>query len=216
MSHPEDYPPITVSFFLSLVGKIVTISCWLSEVQGGVSLQDSPYFGQVKPTNSLTIRASVSGSEFFLCSWAWAYKYEGSPTSFYSFPLVYRSVFMLILCHFDYCSFVIYFGFKKYNASSCVAIVVCSLRQVWLFRYPMDWSPLGSFIHSISQVRIVEFRFPFPGFHFLLQRIFPTQGLSLCLLHWQMDSLPLSHQESLSVFIILSQHWLDYFFCGSL
>ena len=28
------------------------------------------------------------------------------------------------------------------------------------------------------------------GFHSLLQRIFPTQGLSLCLLHWQVDSLP--------------------------
>ena len=29
--------------------------------------------------------------------------------------------------------------------------------------------------------------------HFLLQGIFPMQGSSLCLLHWQMDSLPLSH-----------------------
>ena len=32
--------------------------------------------------------------------------------------------------------------------------------------------------------------------HFLLQRIFVTQGLNphlLCLLHWQADSLPLSH-----------------------
>ena len=34
------------------------------------------------------------------------------------------------------------------------------------------------------------------GLHFLLQRIFPTQGLNLLLLHllsWQADSLPLSH-----------------------
>ena len=34
------------------------------------------------------------------------------------------------------------------------------------------------------------------GCHFLLQRIFPTQGLNLCLLHflyWQVDSLPLHH-----------------------
>ena len=29
------------------------------------------------------------------------------------------------------------------------------------------------------------------GCHFLLQRIFPTRGLNLCLLHWQEDSLPL-------------------------
>ena len=26
--------------------------------------------------------------------------------------------------------------------------------------------------------------------------IFPDQGLNLCLLHWQVDSLPLSHQQS--------------------
>ena len=37
------------------------------------------------------------------------------------------------------------------------------------------------------------------GCHFLLQRIFPTQGLNLCLLHflhWQVDSLPRSLQGS--------------------
>ena len=35
--------------------------------------------------------------------------------------------------------------------------------------------------------------------HFLLQGIFPTQGLNphlLCLLHWQADALPLSHLGS--------------------
>ena len=31
---------------------------------------------------------------------------------------------------------------------------------------------------------------------FLLQGIFPTQGLNLCLLHWQVGSLPPSHQGS--------------------
>ena len=37
------------------------------------------------------------------------------------------------------------------------------------------------------------------GCHFLLQRIFPIQGLNLllsCLLHWQADALPLSHLGS--------------------
>ena len=39
----------------------------------------------------------------------------------------------------------------------------------------------------------------FPGkntevsYHFLLQGVFLTQGSNLCLLHWQADSLPLSH-----------------------
>ena len=32
--------------------------------------------------------------------------------------------------------------------------------------------------------------------HFLLQEIFPAQGLNPHLLHWQVDSLPLSHMES--------------------
>ena len=34
------------------------------------------------------------------------------------------------------------------------------------------------------------------GCHFLLQGIFLTQGLNPCLLHWQADSLPLSHLGS--------------------
>ena len=37
------------------------------------------------------------------------------------------------------------------------------------------------------------------GFHFLLQGIFPTQGSNLNLrqlLHWQVDTLPLSHLGS--------------------
>ena len=36
------------------------------------------------------------------------------------------------------------------------------------------------------------------GCHFLLQGIFPTQGSNPHLLHWQQDSLPLSHHGSLS------------------
>ena len=34
------------------------------------------------------------------------------------------------------------------------------------------------------------------GFHFLFQGIFQTQGSHSHLLHWQVDSLPLSHQGS--------------------
>ena len=35
------------------------------------------------------------------------------------------------------------------------------------------------------------------GCHFLFQGIFLTQGLNPCLLHWQVNSLPLSHLGSL-------------------
>ena len=50
---------------------------------------------------------------------------------------------------------------------------------------PVDCSPPGSSVHGISY-----------DCHFLLQGIFLTQRLNLCLLHWQADSLPLSHQGS--------------------
>ena len=39
-------------------------------------------------------------------------------------------------------------------------------------------------------------------YHFLLQRIFLTHGLNLHLLHWQADSLPLSHQGSQNYSIV--------------
>ena len=50
---------------------------------------------------------------------------------------------------------------------------------------PTDCSPPGFSVHGISQARIL-------GCPFLLQGIFPTQGLNpclLCLLHWQANSL---------------------------
>ena len=40
------------------------------------------------------------------------------------------------------------------------------------------------------------------GCHSLLQEIFTTQGLNPCFLHWQADSLPLSHWEAQRTWII--------------
>ena len=78
---------------------------------------------------------------------------------------------------------------------------VCSVTKSRLALCdPMDCSPPGSSVHGV-----------FPphggkngkntgvGYHCLLQGIFPTQGLNpclLCLLHWQTDSLLLSHLGS--------------------
>ena len=53
---------------------------------------------------------------------------------------------------------------------------------------PMNRSPPDSFVHGV-------------GCHFLLQMIFLTQGSNLCLLHWQEDSLLLSHQGSPILFL---------------
>ena len=73
----------------------------------------------------------------------------------------------------------------------CVFIVVRLLSHVGFFCVPMDDSLPGSSVHGISQARTLEW-----VCHFLFQVIYLTQGLNPPLLHWQVDSLPLSHQGS--------------------
>ena len=51
--------------------------------------------------------------------------------------------------------------------------------------------------HGLQSIRLLcPWDFPDKntgvGCHFFLQGILPTQGLNPCLLHWQMDSLPLA------------------------
>ena len=73
--------------------------------------------------------------------------------------------------------------FLGYEVSECALAQLCPTLC-----NPMDCSLPGSSVHRDS-----------PGkntCHFLLQGIFLTQGSNwhlLCLLHWQMGSLPLSH-----------------------
>ena len=75
------------------------------------------------------------------------------------------------------------------GVSLCI-LVACVPSHVWLFETP--W---------IAACRLLcPWTFPGKntgvGCHFLLQGIFLTQGSNphlLCLLHWQADSLPLSH-----------------------
>ena len=47
--------------------------------------------------------------------------------------------------------------------------------------------------------------------HFLLQRVFLTHRSNLCLLHWQVDSLPLSHQGATHYLMLNEGGFL--FFC---
>ena len=74
-------------------------------------------------------------------------------------------------------------------AFCCCCCCCCSVAKLWLTPCdPMDCNLLDATVLGI-----------FPGkntgvdFHFLLQGIFPTQGLNLHLLHQQVDSLLLSH-----------------------
>ena len=57
----------------------------------------------------------------------------------------------------------------------------------------MDYNPPGSSAHGISQVRTLEL------VAISFSKVFPTQGWTKCLLyllHWQVNSLLLSHQGS--------------------
>ena len=61
-----------------------------------------------------------------------------------------------------------------------------SLKLCLTLCHTMDCSPPGSSVHGILQARALEWVA-------ILQGIFPTQGLNpclLCLLHWQVGSLP--------------------------
>ena len=73
--------------------------------------------------------------------------------------------------------------------------VLWSLSRVWLFVTP--W--------TVPRQAPLSMGFPrkeqWGGFHFLLQGIFPTQESIPHLLHWQMDSLPLSHLGSPFLYI---------------
>ena len=85
----------------------------------------------------------------------------------------------------------IYRSFLFNPLSSPVTFVMyymyaCILSCVWFFVTPWDCSLPDFFLHGIFQARI-------------LQGIFLTQGSNLCfltLLHWQADTLPLSHMGS--------------------
>ena len=71
---------------------------------------------------------------------------------------------------------------------TCVCVCVCSAVSD---SFAMPWTVAMEFFRQEYNIGA--------GCHFLLQRIFPTQGLNphfLRLLHWQEDSLPLSHLRS--------------------
>ena len=78
----------------------------------------------------------------------------------------------------------------------------------------VDCSPPGSSLHGDSPGKNTAV-----GVHALLQGIFPTQGSNprlLCVLHWQVDSLPLSYLRSpsplinRSITLISLAYWEDY------
>ena len=98
---------------------------------------------------------------------------------------------MFCFFFFCLCSYDIYLIYTIYNVwYMCIVL----LSYVQLFCDPMDCSPPGSIVHEISRQEYWR------GCHFLLQGIFLTQGLNPHFLHWQAESLPLSHREAWYVY----------------
>ena len=87
-----------------------------------------------------------------------------------------------------------------------------SKNQLWFSRQVMSDSFLTPWTVA-CQAPSLHGNFPGKnpgvGCHFLLQGVFPTQGSKPCLLHWQADSLPLSHQESWYESVLHHFSWLD-------
>ena len=83
------------------------------------------------------------------------------------------------------------FFLKRYS----IFIVVWLLSCFWLLFDLMDCSPLYSCVHGIFLGKNSGVGCPF-----LLHGIFLAQGLNSYLLHWQVDSLPLSHLGSHFIF----------------
>ena len=104
--------------------------------------------------------------------------------SFEAFSMfMYNTVGLQILCLLSVFFFLSPFWLPC--SSCCLAAQSCP--TLW---DPMDCSLPGFSVHGILQARNTGV-----GCHFLLQGIFPTQGSDPLLLHWQVDSLPLSHQD---------------------
>ena len=75
---------------------------------------------------------------------------------------------------------------------------MCTLKHVRLFVTP--WTEALQVL--LSMARILEWIV-----HFLLQGIFPTHGLNLHLLHWQVGSLPLSHLGNPHRLRVAGERW---------
>ena len=73
--------------------------------------------------------------------------------------------------------------------SSGIILCLCA-QSCPIFCDSLDCSPPGSSVHGDSSGKN-----PGVGCHFLLQEIFPTQGLNPCLLHCRQILYLLSHRE---------------------
>ena len=78
-------------------------------------------------------------------------------------------------------------------ASHCGGFSCCRAQALG----QMDFSSSGNSVIVLLGLQSTDSMVVVQGLHCSAEGgILPGQGLNLCLLHWQADSLPLSHQES--------------------
>ena len=108
-------------------------------------------------------------------------------------------IFTFFLCPFSF------FFFTAVPSSLRIVpdiLCVCECTVVSDSLRPLDCNPPDCSVHGILQGKN-----GMVGCHFLLQGIFLTQGSNphlLCLLHWQVNSLPLRHLASPLMYYMLS------------
>ena len=96
-------------------------------------------------------------------------------------------VFMCVYIHMYLCVFIYV----------CMGVYVLSHIQLFEAPWTIACQPPLSIDSPGKNTRM--------GCHFLIQELFPTQGSNLRLLHWQADSLPLSHLGSPDILHIVVQ-----------
>ena len=107
------------------------------------------------------------------------------------------------------------FGHRCCSLLGFSASQLLLLCRCWVVSDP-SW-PYGLVAHQVPLSMGFPDKNTGVGFHFLPQAIFLTQGSNPHLLHWQVDSLPLSHQGSPSLPIWISKyHDRDRYESGSL
>ena len=99
----------------------------------------------------------------------------------------------------------------------CVYVCVCVCVYIYMYICCSVAKLYQTFLqpHGLQTTRLLHpWNFPGKntgvGCHFLLQGIFLTQGSKSCLLHWQVDSLPLSHQGSIYIYMCVCVYVYTY------
>ena len=98
------------------------------------------------------------------------------------------NILLLSACLFIFYSIFSEFQLESYCCCSIVKAVSSSFATLWTVAHQ---APLSKGFPRQEY---------WSGYYFLLQGLFLTQELNLCFLHWQADSLSLSHQGSLLEF----------------